>query len=144
MASGPSVSFAGLPGYSVEGLLGLGSQGQVFLARRISDNKQFAIKWAICDKRGDLETCQTEASTLERLHHPGIVHIVESYQDTVSGTHSIITEYCAGGNIFAYVSAVHGGRLPELFAVNVTRGLLQVLHYMHKMDVIHHDIKVRL
>lgn len=78
-----------------------------------------------------------EAGNLARLHHAGIVNVLEMFE--ANDTSYYAMEYCGGGSLDALI-AKRGG-LPEGEALRYFGQMAAALSYMHSQRMLHLDIK---
>ena len=78
-----------------------------------------------------------EAVNLSRLHHEGIVRVLETF-DT-KGTHYYAMEYIDGETLDNYTS--RKGGIPEQEALADVREIATALDYMHSRHMLHLDLK---
>lgn len=79
-----------------------------------------------------------EAEIASRLVHPHIVTIYEVGTD--DGSEFIAQEFCAGGNLAAWLER-HPGPLPQQMAVRLVLALARAVSHAHAAGVIHRDVK---
>ena len=121
--------------------LGRGVFGVVYLVRRASDGKEFAMKRVSLDGFSVEKSAAAvaELGLLRDLHHPGCVQYVTSSVDVAELR--IVTEYCAGGDLAQWVRRLPERRFPPAALLPLTVSLLHALEYLHLKRVIHRDIK---
>ena len=78
-----------------------------------------------------------EAENLSRMHNPGIVKVLESFDS--NNTSYIVMEYVGGGSLDDYIS--RHGALPEKEAIRFAQGIGAALDYMHAHQMLHLDLK---
>lgn len=78
-----------------------------------------------------------EASNLSRLHHPGIIKVLEDFE--ANNTAYYVMEFIDGGSLNDYI--VTRGGLPIAEAVDLIRQVGDALSYMHSMKMLHLDLK---
>ena len=129
------------PGYRVDGLIGQGGAGVVYMATQLGLDRTVAIK-TICDsvvKRNDLapKRFEREAKIIGQLRHPNIVAAVDF------GVHNdqlyLVMEFVKGVDAEKYLADRR--RMPESDAWHVARQVCHALSYAKELDVIHRDIK---
>jgi serine/threonine protein kinase len=126
--------------YRVEGSLGKGSFGVVFLAQDEQLKRQVAIKVphrSLIARPEDAEVYLTEARTVASLDHPHIVPVfdVGSNQDFPC---FIVSKYIAGNNLAQKIS---NGRPAVQEATELVATIAEALHYAHLRGLVHLDIK---
>ncbi len=130
--------------YDIEGLLGRGAMGAVYLARDTRINRSVALKVVSLDKefdRDSLDDAKTrffqEAESAGRLHHPEIVTIYDAGE--VGGLSYIAMEHVTGKAL----SDVKAARehLGDIKLIELCARAAEALAYAHERKVIHRDIK---
>lgn len=127
--------------YSCVGLLGKGAfatvyqiatkhGGEYFAAKEL-EKKRF-VKNGVLDERLD-----NEMTIMRALRHDNIVQYID-YVETKNHLY-IIMEYIPGGDLQGYTQS--HGTLPEELARGMTTQILHALHYLHKRNITHRDIK---
>jgi formylglycine-generating enzyme required for sulfatase activity/serine/threonine protein kinase len=77
------------------------------------------------------------AEQMARLHHPGIVRVIER-KCRDGSFHFFVMEYLAGGDL---QEAVFAGRVGKEEGLGLIRKLGEALHFAHEQGVIHRDVK---
>jgi len=129
-----------VPDYEILGRLGRGGMGIVYLARRLSDGMQLAVKTialARSARQRDTQRFLREANILRQLRHPHIVAFQEMdragellyfVMDYVPGTDANTLSDCEGPPAI--------GR-----AVRLICQALEALDYAHGQGFVHRDVK---
>src|SRR5713101_3319479 len=126
----PRCSFCGVSrvagGYHVERILGQGANGRVYRAT-VPGAQQ-------------IDAFEREAATLKTLHHPRIPRFIASFQEGegVQLRLYLAAEFIEGEALSARIAR---GPLAEAELRDVAAQVLQVLAYLHKLGVLHRDIK---
>lgn len=130
--------------YDLEGLLGKGAMGAVYLARDARINRSVALKVVNLEREFDasgLDAARArffqEAESAGRLHHPDIVMVYDASE--VDGRAYIAMEYVCGKPLSVYVPP--GNALPVSTVVELIARAADALGYAHENNVIHRDIK---
>ncbi|OWA37349.1 hypothetical protein B9G55_04620 [Saccharibacillus sp. O16] len=128
--------------YQVEGLLGSGGMGRVYLA---SDSKLPGKCWAIKETRADTadyERIGNEAQMLTRLRHPGLPQVVDFFSPDEESRVFLVMEYIEGMNLDQYARRVNW-KLDLSFVVKLALKICDVLDYLHSQHppVIFRDLK---
>ncbi|GJM25159.1 MAG: hypothetical protein DHS20C16_15740 [Phycisphaerae bacterium] len=135
--------------YSVTGILGRGGMGVVYLGIQAIHRKRVAIKILPSRmlSRQHRRRFQQEKELLQRLHHQGIVSVIDSgivnIKDSKPHLESherpyFVMEYVDGQPLNKHANA-HG--LTSLDRVMVLRAICDAVEYAHRRGVIHCDLK---
>jgi EAL domain-containing protein (putative c-di-GMP-specific phosphodiesterase class I)/CheY-like chemotaxis protein len=124
--------------YRLDGLLGQGGLGKVFLATDTRLLRSVALK--VCLDRelsaGTLDRFVQEARALARVQHPGVVTI---YEIGLEPCHYIVMEVLAGLGLDQALDK--DGALPPRQAVEYTIQILEALQAVHAKGIVHRDLK---
>lgn len=128
-----------IAGYELGEVLGRGGGGVVYRAKRRSgDPAELALKvgWATLSKF-ESRRFRREHEILSRLAHPGITTFYD-YGTTPDGRPYLVMELLEGEPIDRYCDhlQLQVARRVELFAQ-----LCEAVHHVHRMGVVHRDIK---
>ncbi|MFI5718034.1 protein kinase [Nocardia sp. NPDC051750] len=132
---GVGATFAG---YQVEGVLGQGGMGTVYLARHPRLPRSVALKLLNREVSTDPELVQRferEADVVARLEHPGIVGVLDRGAD--DGHLWIAMQYVRGTDAASWKSA---GQSPAT-VVRLLGETAVALDYAHSRGVLHRDVK---
>ncbi|HKC60286.1 MAG TPA: serine/threonine-protein kinase [Myxococcales bacterium] len=135
------VSFSAGP-YRVERILGQGASGRVYRAVA-PDGTVIALKelqFSTVPGAQQIDAFEREAATLKTLHHPRIPRFIASFQEGegVQLRLYLAAEFIEGEALSARIAR---GPLAEAELRDVAAQVLQVLAYLHKLGVLHRDIK---
>jgi serine/threonine protein kinase len=124
--------------------LGEGAYASVYQCMNVETGKLYAVKHFKFSQ--DPKTVQKEFASLKRevmllrqLVHP---NIVQYYQTDISPTHdsiNVVLEYVTGGSLKTILQKYV--KLGESVVINYTRQLLRGLVHLHRLGVIHRDLK---
>jgi len=130
----PLTSFAG---YEIEGELGRGGMGVVYLARQTKLNRRVALKMLTGHYgRDELQRFLAEAETAAGLHHTNIAHIYEVGEHEGAPFYSL--EFVAGGTLADRLGQeMLGPREAAQLLIQVARAL----HFAHQNSIVHRDMK---
>ncbi|PDV98110.1 serine/threonine-protein kinase [Candidatus Chloroploca asiatica] len=123
--------------------IGEGGLARVYLARH-PHYGQVALKLPLAAVRRNRELerrFQTEARLLHRLHHPNILHVLETGAVTLPDEQTqyfIATEYLPDGSL---MDLLQKGKLSEHYVLVLAVQIADALAYAHDRGVIHRDIK---
>ena len=85
----------------------------------------------------DDQSIINEINILRTMDHPNILKIFEFYSQKDS--YSIITEMCAGGELFQEI--IDRGPFNEKYSSYVMYQIFSAINYCHNMNIIHRDLK---
>jgi hypothetical protein len=126
--------------YLLEERIGEGGMGLVFVARRVSDNKQVALKVLNPSSDADPEAVtrfQREAQFMLQLDHP---HIVKAFDvGTADNQHFLSMEYVPGENLKDRIR--REGQVDSAVALGMMRQIADALDYGARRKVVHRDLK---
>jgi predicted Ser/Thr protein kinase len=130
--------FPSVPGYAMEGVLGEGSHGIVYLARQLSLDKLVALKMLRDgDARPeDRKLLRRDAEVLAKLDHPNIVRIIDFGETAGRSYYSM--EYVRGHSLEERLKI---GRLPPDRAARIVETLAGALDFVHHSGIVHRDLK---
>lgn len=131
-----------VPGYEIGNVIGKGGFGCVYLARRLSDGRQVAIKVMLSkvavnekvrnDFRREIEVTRALKS------HPHIVTLLD--HGTAGTGFYFVMEYYSQGSM-AELMKRRGGRVALAEAAPIMLQALDGLIYMHDEKFVHRDLK---
>lgn len=127
--------------YDIEGVIGEGGMGVVYLGRDPLIDRVVAIKTIRSEDEADraelVERLRMEAKSAGRLQHPNIVVIHDfGEQDELT---FLVMEYVEGRNLARIIKS--GRPLPFATRIDIIIQLCQGLDYAHGLGVTHRDIK---
>ncbi|XP_048887275.1 serine/threonine-protein kinase 33 isoform X1 [Brienomyrus brachyistius] len=126
--------------YSFGRKLGKGSFGVVYEATHMQTQKKWAIKKVNREKAGSsgVMLLEREVSILKRVNHTHVIHLEEVFE-TPKRTY-LVTELCEGGELKELLQK------KQCFTEEETRhvisSLAEAIVYLHKMDIVHRDLKL--
>ncbi len=132
---GVGATFAG---YRIEGVLGQGGMGTVYLARHPRLPRNVALKLLNREVGSDTELTrrfELEADVVARLEHPGIVGVFD--RGTDDGHLWIAMQYIRGTDAASWDARAH----PPETAVRLLGETAAALDYAHSRGVLHRDVK---
>lgn len=128
--------------FQVRGVLGWGSSGVVYLARRIGDGLDVALKVLHPGLVSPMMRArfQREAEILKRLAHPGIARLLEAGTLETGGraVPYVALEYIEGESLRQVLGS---RRLGEAEALEILSAVTEAVEYAHAQGVIHRDLK---
>ena len=127
-------------GYKIVSKIGSGSNGTVYLARRLADGREVALKVMLAkvavDEDGQ-KYFMREIKILSRLVHKNIVALLEA--GSAGNGFYFAMEYCALGSVELLLKE-KGGRLTVGEAAPLVVGILEGLSHAHGRNIVHRDI----
>ena len=140
-ADGPAPRPAGPPdappGYTLEGELGRGGMGIVYLARQQGLNRPVALKMvlAAADDRA-LIRFLAEAEAVAAVRHPNVVEVHHFGQH--AGRPFLALEFCPGGDLSTLTK---GGPVEARRAAELLAGVADGVAAAHALGIVHRDLK---
>ena len=129
-----------LEGYRVIKRLGRGSMGVVYLAERVSDGKQFALKMLRHDILCNQKACQRftqESEILRELDHPLILKTHQAFH--AMATMFLVMDYCQGISLRKWMDS--SDHIDVHIIKHVAAQLIDALLYAHDCNITHRDVK---
>jgi hypothetical protein len=129
-----------VPGYEIEGVLGRGGMGVIYLARQERPRRPVALKMILAGEQASAEQLarfHAEAELAARLQHPNIVTVHEVGR--CGGRPYLTLEYVEGGSLAGYLK--EHKRLKSRRAAELVHQLARAAHFAHKRGVLHRDLK---
>jgi formylglycine-generating enzyme required for sulfatase activity len=126
--------------YLVEGVLGEGSFGRVYLARDPELRRPVAIKVPhahLSLSAEDVEAYLAEARILAGLDHPHIVPVHDAGRDD-GGRCYVVSKYIEGCDL---ARRLQQGRPPFTEAARLVAAIAEALHHAHTRGLVHRDVK---
>jgi tRNA A-37 threonylcarbamoyl transferase component Bud32 len=126
--------------YEIEGRIGAGAMGEVFLAQHALLKRPTAVKLLRPEIAGEatLSRFEQEVRQTSRLSHPNTVSIFD-YGHTAEGVFYYAMEYLVGANLREIVEV--DGPMPAARAVHVLSHACAALGEAHAKGIVHRDIK---
>src|SRR5437764_9339480 len=131
--------------YEIVGELGRGAMGVVYKARDPQIERLVALKTVSLRGQDPEDAAEfrqrfvNEAQAAGRLHHPGIVSVVDVSEETRTGETYIVLEYVAGEAINKILHREK--KLPLARVMQIAEEVADALDYAHEQGVTHRDIK---
>ena len=122
--------------YVVEGFLGQGSEGSVYVANDSILGRKVALKTVRTGEIGETRAVE-EARLLARLEHPHIVRVYHARR--YRRIWFVVCEYLGGGSLHAQLQRV--GALSTKRALEVAAQAASGLAYAHELGILHRDVK---
>jgi serine/threonine protein kinase/Tfp pilus assembly protein PilF len=126
-----------VPGYEIQGVLGRGGMGIVYLARDKRLDRLVALKMMLATAEAtERSRFRTEAQAVARLQHPHIVQIYEVGEH--DGLPYFALEYVEEGNLRDKLADIP---LPPDQAAKLVEVISRAVHFAHQRGIIHRDLK---
>src|SRR5262245_36873818 len=128
-----------VPGYEVEGVLGVGGMGVVFRARHLRLNRVVALKMTLAGAYAgphERDRFQREAEAVARLQHPNVVQIHDVGES--DGRPYFTMEFVAGGSLAQKLS---GHPQPAREAASLVATVAGAVQVAHAAGIVHRDLK---
>ncbi len=128
-----------IAGYVIEGELGRGATGVVYLGRQVRLNRPCALKVILAGAHADPVAAVRflgEAEAVAKLQHPSIVQIHSIGE--VDGLPFLELEYVLGGGLD---KALDGAPWPARRAATLVEQLARGVAEAHRLGIIHRDLK---
>lgn len=124
--------------YQINGELGAGGMGTVYLGEDTQTNLPVAIKQLKPELLTEnlLERFQREGQALRDLNHPNMVKMLDAVEE--NGHHYLIMEYVSGGDL---KQLIEQGELSIQQILQIAIDLADALTRAHRLDIIHRDLK---
>ncbi|XP_051747592.1 uncharacterized protein LOC127511109 [Ctenopharyngodon idella] len=127
--------------YTIIKELGQGISGRAFLVKNPDEDSLVVKEINYRDNKNfNLEAAKNEIDILKNLHHGYIVGYEGSFEDRESGFFYIVSEYCAGGDLFKKMQT-NRGYFEEQQILDWLVQICLALQYLHNNNVLHRDIK---
>ena len=131
-----------LDGYELQGLIGEGGMGQVYRGRRLSDDRNVAIKFILPNFTGLTAHQVTqrflrEISVCKGFNHPNVVLVLDGGK-TEKNIPYMVLEYLEGCTLSEHVDF---GAMSEQFCIDLLKQVSAAFAYYHPEGLIHRDIK---
>ncbi|CUG89286.1 protein kinase, putative [Bodo saltans] len=124
--------------YHVLDLIGEGSFGKVFKARRKGSGHVVAMKFILKKGKNDkeLRNLRSEIEILTKLNHENIITLFDAFE--TQNEFVVVMEY-AQGELFEVLE--DDKTLPEEEVQKIAKQLVRALYYLHSNRIIHRDMK---
>ncbi len=133
------IALEDLPGYDIEGTLGRGGMGVVYLARHRGLNRRVALKMLHSGSRARPEQRARflrEAEAVAKCQHPNLVQVFEVGEH--SGSPFLALEYVDGGSLAQALAGLPQTPQRSAWLVEI---LARAIDHAHRKGVVHRDLK---
>lgn len=118
--------------------IGKGSFSTIYKAFRTKDNKEYAIKEIIIDKKSIKSTVKREFLVLKKLDHPNIVKLHDLIIDTSYNNIYFVFDYFKMGDLAKFLN---NKPLKEKYCKKYSKQLATGLKYLYDNNILHRDLK---
>jgi serine/threonine protein kinase/formylglycine-generating enzyme required for sulfatase activity len=129
--------------YRIEGVLGKGGMGEVYLLRHQVLDSLFALKILFPEvaqkNQKFVDRFIREAKLAAKIQHPNLVAVYDTGRHSETGIYYIIMEYVAGGSVRELLKREE--KLTEKRALEITAQIAEALVAAHANHMVHRDIK---
>ena len=130
--------------YRIEGLLGKGGYGSVYLVRdlRVKGNL-FALKETNSPNKKDQQRFLFEGELLKKLDHPALPRVYRVFDDETHQRMYMLMDYIEGPNLEALRRQRHDKRFSLSQVLTVLAPVVEAVQFLHSQQppVLHRDIK---
>jgi len=130
----------GIDDFKIERVIGRGSFGKVYLVRKKTDDKLYAMKTLKKDmilRKNQAQNTKVERMILERLNHPFIVKLHYAFQSPERLY--FVIDFLNGGELFFHLRK--SKRFEESRARFYAAEIILALECLHKNGIIYRDLK---
>jgi serine/threonine-protein kinase ULK/ATG1 len=118
--------------------IGKGSFSTIYKAFRTKDNREYAIKEIIIDKKSIKSIVKREFLVLKKLDHPNIVKLHDLIIDTSYNNIYFVFDYFKMGDLAKYLN---NKPLKEKYCKKYSNQLATGLKYLYDNNILHRDLK---
>ena len=139
-AGAENAPFVRLGKYTIQGTLGSGGMGSVYLAVNTEDNRTVALKILPRDRAENpalVRRFEQEAAAARQLQHENIVSVIDVGQ--ADGFLYIALEYIDGTDVAKLLRSK--GALPLRRSLEIIKQVTRALDHAFRQGIVHRDIK---
>ncbi|MDQ3748691.1 MAG: protein kinase [Acidobacteriota bacterium] len=130
--------------YRIEGELGKGGMGTVYLATHVGTERPVAVKVIapqFMQRLEFVERFKREARAAGRLRHPNVVNVTDfGFTDTADGNVAyLVMEYLDGCTLGEVLE--EEGKLPLSWTLDILEQVCSAVQEAHEQGIIHRDLK---
>lgn len=126
-----------VPGYELDRLVGRGGVAEVYLARRLSDRRRFAVKILVGPSASHASRASIEGAVQQVLQHPNLVAVHEEL--LVDDAPALVMEYIDGPSLAEWLADDPPRTLDQ--SLELFRGIVRGVQAVHGAGLIHRDLK---
>ncbi len=130
--------------YEIQGRLGAGGMGTVFLGKHVGSEQLAAVKvldGSLAREAALVERFLREIETMRSLGGPHIVKLFDHGTDATNGLLYYAMEYVDGGTLTDYIREQPNRRLPWDQVIDLALQICAALKVAHAAGIIHRDLK---
>lgn len=121
--------------------IGKGNYATVYLVQDLETSEKFAVKQInkeVVQKssRGP-SAVVSEIEIMRKITHPFIIKLYRVYEN--ENFVSLVLDYVDGGSLYQRIHKQE--KFPEEVAARFIKNMLEVLRYLHSLNVVHRDLK---
>lgn len=126
--------------YELGKKLGQGSFGVVYEIKNKETDEKFAIKIINKEKGGNKTTInfENEVNIMKSVTHKNLIRLEEVFE--TKKKLYLITELCEAGELSKWIKKQKP--IHEDLARLIMRQIVEAIHYLHKHDIVHRDLKL--
>ncbi|XP_041970931.1 mitotic checkpoint serine/threonine-protein kinase BUB1-like [Aricia agestis] len=129
--------------FSIDKQLGKGNYGAVFLCQEVHSNKAVAVKYQKPSRPWEFYICQEiKARIKDPFMLPGYMDITTAI--IADNASLFVSEYSKYGSLLDVANKIKIATtkcINEFIVILLTSEMLSIVHYLHKAQIIHADIK---
>ena len=130
--------------YKIEGELGRGGMGTVYLATHVGTERPVAVKIIapqFMERAEFVERFRREARAAGRLRHPNVVNVTDfGFSKTSAGNVAyLVMEYLDGCTLGEILEEEK--KLPLAWSIDILEQVCSAVHEAHEQGIIHRDLK---